>query len=207
MRICIHLFLYSSAILATDIYTSVFQRNRVADYLQHPPFLCNNISRLIFISVSSAISVADGCVVWQMIYNNKTLTNNDLSPCDRNCRNLAQLLEKKGKIRLDEQPNASRETLQRAKAHSWIRQGVFIKTSRTFSKSSSSFWKSPVKCLRNYFQAWIESFHSIFFRKRFHLCLPVCLLIERNIRVPCLKCRRILIIFICIDTAKLLFTK
>ena len=44
---------------------------------------------------------------------------------------------------LDELPNASREILQRAKAHSWIRQGVFIKTSRTFSKSSSSFWKSP----------------------------------------------------------------
>ena len=52
---------------------------------------------------------------------------------------------------LDELPNASREILQRAKAHSWIRQGVFIKTSRTFSKSSSSLWKSPVKCLRYYF--------------------------------------------------------
>ena len=52
-------FLYSSATPATGIYTSVFQRNRVADYLPHPPFLCNNISRLIFISVSSAISVAD----------------------------------------------------------------------------------------------------------------------------------------------------
>ena len=111
-------FLYSSATPATGIYTSVFQRNRVADYLPHPPFLCNNISRLIFISVSSAISVADGCGVWQMIYNNKTLTNNDLSPCCRDCRNLTQLLEKRGKIRLDEHPNASRETLQRAKAHS-----------------------------------------------------------------------------------------
>ena len=33
---------------------------------------------------------------------------------------------------LDEHPNASREILQRAKAHSWIRQRVFIKTSRTF---------------------------------------------------------------------------
>jgi hypothetical protein len=95
VRICIHLFLYSSATPATGIYTSVFQRNRVADYLPHPPFLCNNISRLIFISVSSAISVADACGVWQMIYNNKTLTNNDLSPCDRDCRNLAQLLEKR----------------------------------------------------------------------------------------------------------------
>ena len=150
MRICIHLFLYSSAILATNIYTSVFQRNRVADYLPHPPFLCNNISRLIFISVSSAISVADACGVWQMIYNNKTLTNNNLSPCCRDCRNLTQLLEKRGKIRLDEHPNASRETLQRAKAHSWIRQGVFIKTSWTFSKSSSSFWKSPVKCFTTF---------------------------------------------------------
>ena len=48
---------------------------------------------------------------------------------------------------LDEHANASREILQRAKAHSWIRQGVFTKTSKTFSKSSSSFWKSPVKCL------------------------------------------------------------
>ena len=51
---------------------------------------------------------------------------------------------------LDEHPNASREILQRAKAHSRIRQGVFIKTSRTFSKSSSSFWKSPVKCFTNF---------------------------------------------------------
>ena len=84
---------------------------------------------------------------------------------------------------LDELPNASREILQRAKAHSWIRQGVFIKTSRTFPKSSSSFWKSPVKCLRNYFQAWLQSFHSIFFRKRLHRSFPVCLFTERNIRV------------------------
>ena len=175
-------FLYSSATPATGIYTSVFQRNRVADYLPHPPFLCNNISRLIFISVSSAISVADGCGVWQMIYNNKTLINNDLSPCCRDCRNLAQLLEKRGKIRLDEHPNASRETLQRVKTSSQTRQGVFFNSSRTFSKSSSSFWESPVKCLSNYFQREL-SFYSIFFRNRFHLSLPVCLFTERKIRV------------------------
>ena len=176
-------FLYSSATPATGIYTSVFQRNRVADYLPHPPFLCNNISRLIFISVSSAISVADGCGVWQMIYNNKTLTNNDLSPCCRDCRNLTQLLEKRGKIRLDEFTNASRGIHQCVKTRQQIRQGVFSNSSRTFLKTSSSFGKSPVKCFGNYFQAWIESFHSIFFRKRFHLSLSVCLFIERNIRV------------------------
>ena len=39
---------------------------------------------------------------------------------------------------LDEQTNASREILQRLKAHSRIRQRVFKKTSKTFSKSSSS---------------------------------------------------------------------
>ena len=59
---------------------------------------------------------------------------------------------------LDEQANASRETLQRAKAHSWIRQGVFIKTSRGFSKSSWCFDESPVKYFGNYFHRFWEIF-------------------------------------------------
>ena len=155
---------------ATKAYHTMNQRTMVADHLQRAMIICH----------TTVTDVADG---FQHIRHRNELI---LMYMEFRCRYVCDFgWQDKDTVFtcLDEHPNASRETLQRAKAHSWIRQGVFIKTSRTFSKSSSSFWKSPVKCLRNYFQAWIESFHSIFFRKRFHLSLSVCLFIERNIRV------------------------
>ena len=52
--------------------------------------------------------------------------------------------------------DASKRIFIFVKAFSPTRQGVFIKTSRTFSKSSSSFQKSPVKFFANYFQPFFE---------------------------------------------------
>ena len=123
---------------ATKAYHTMNQRAMVADHLQRATLICH----------STVTDVADG---FQRICNRNAL----IFRCtDFRCRCVCDFgwQDKNTEFTcLDEQTNASREILQRLKAHSRIRQGVFIKTSRTFSKSSSSFWKSPVKCLRNYF--------------------------------------------------------
>ena len=56
------------------------------------------------------------------------------------------------------QKNAPWRTCKCIKARWQIRQRVFIKTSRGFSKSSSSFQKSPVKYFGNYFHLFWEIF-------------------------------------------------
>ena len=123
---------------ATKAYHTRYQRTMVADHLQRAMVICH----------TTVTDVADG---FQHTCHRNALI---FTYMEFRCRCVCDFgWQDKDTVFtcLDEQDDASRETLQRAKAHSWIRQGVFIKTSRTFSKSSSSFWKSPVKCLRYYF--------------------------------------------------------
>ena len=111
---------------ATKAYHTRNQRTMVAEHLQRAMVICH----------TTVTDVADG---FQHIRHRNEL----IFMCmDFRCRCVCDFgRQDKDTVFtcLDEQDDASRETLQRAKAHSWIRQGVFIKTSRTFSKSSSSF--------------------------------------------------------------------
>ena len=136
---------------ATKAYHTMNQRAMVADHLQRAMVICH----------TTVTDVADGV---QSIYNRNAL----IFMCmDFRCRCVCDSIwQDKDTVFtcLDEHASASREILQRAKAHSWIRQGVFIKTSRTFSKSSSSFWKSPVKYFSNYFFAIFSFFWWWFHR-------------------------------------------
>ena len=122
---------------ATKAYHTMNQRAMVADHLQRAMAICH----------TTVTDVADG---FQRIYNRNAL----IFMCmDFRCRCACDFgWQDKDTVFtcLDEQDDASRETLQRAKAYSWIHQGVFIKTSRTFSKSASSLWKSPVKCFTTF---------------------------------------------------------
>ena len=110
---------------ATKAYHTRNQRAMVADHLQRAMAICH----------TTVTDVADG---FQRIRHRNEL----IFKCmDFRCRCVCDSIwQDKDTVFtcLDEHPNASREILQRAKAHSRIRQGEFFKTPRTFSKSSWS---------------------------------------------------------------------
>ena len=62
------------------------------------------------------------------------------TPHCRNCRDLNELLEERGKIRLDEFPNASRRVHKLVKEFSPTHQGLFQKPLHLFGKALSSVW-------------------------------------------------------------------
>ena len=58
----------------------------------------------------------------------------------------------------------------------------FLQLVKDFFKNLFIFWKKSCQVFRQLFSAK-NTFHSIFFRKRFHRSFPVYLFTERKIRV------------------------